>query len=143
MWLGALKDKFNDTRWTMRDSANHLATTNAYSHLHPCMIIDLPTDGHLPQHILQAGIDAIEDPWYQESEPRLNQCEWCRKMTHDTLNCHYIRQCLLCRSWGHNEIDCKIPHCCCRARRICQVGDDHPGYHHTLCRADVKMFGQG
>ncbi len=52
MQLGALKDEFNNTHWTMRDSTNHLATTNAYSHLHPRTIIDLPTDGHLPQHIL-------------------------------------------------------------------------------------------
>ncbi len=111
MWLGALKDKFNNTRWIMHDSANHLATTNTHSRLHPHTIIELPTDRHLPQHILRAGMDAIEDPWYQESEPRLRQCEWCQKTTHDTLDCHFIQQCLLCHSWGHNEIDCKIPHC--------------------------------
>ncbi len=143
MRLGALKDKFNDTRWTMHDSANHLAATNAYSHLHPHTIINLPTDGHLPQHILRAGIEAIEDPWYQESEPRLKHCEWCHKTMHDTLDCHYIRQCLLCCSWGHNKIDCKVPHRHCKMGHICRVGDDHPNYHRTLCRTDVKTFGRG
>ncbi len=62
MWLGALKDEFNDTRWTMHNSANHLTAANAYSCLHPHTIINLPMDRHLPQHILRAGIDAIEDP---------------------------------------------------------------------------------
>ena len=143
MRLGALKDKFNDTCWTMHDSANHLAATNAYSHLHPHTIINLPTDGHLPQHILRAGIEAIEDPWYQESEPRLKHCEWCHKTMHDTLDCHYIRQCLLCCSWGHNKIDCKVPHRHCKMGHICRVGDDHPNYHRTLCHTDVKTFGRG
>jgi len=46
----------------MCDSANHLAAANAHSHLHPHTIIELPTDRHLPQHILRASIDAIEDP---------------------------------------------------------------------------------
>src|SRR6266403_387200 len=127
----------------MHDSANHLAATNTYSHLHPCTIIDLPTDGHLPQHILRASVNTIKDPWYQESEPKLGQCEWCQKMTHDILDCHFIQQCLLCCSWGHNEINCKIPHHRCKARRICRVSDDHSNYHHTLCHADVKTFGQG
>ncbi len=71
MWLGALKDKFNNTHWIMWDSTNHLATTNTHSCLHPCTIIELLMDGHLPQHILRADVDAIEDPWYQESKPRL------------------------------------------------------------------------
>ncbi len=143
MQLGALKDKFNNTHWTMHDSTNHLAAANAYSHLHPHTIINLPTNGHLPQHILQAGVDAIKDPWYQESKPKLEHCEWCHKMTHNTLKCHYIRQCLLCHLWGHNEIDCKIPHRCCKMGHICRVGNDHPNYHRTLCRTDVKTFRWG
>jgi len=62
MQLGMLKDKFNDTHWTMHNSANHLTAANTYSYLHPRTIIDLPMDRHIPQHILRAGIDAIEDP---------------------------------------------------------------------------------
>jgi len=143
MRLGALKDEFNDTRWTMHDSANHLAAANTYSRLHPCTIINLSMDGHLPQHILRAGVEAIEDPWYQESVPRLEHCEWCHKTTHNTLDCHYIKQCFLCRSWGHNKMDCKIPHHHCKMGHIGQVSNDHPNYHHTLCRTDVKTFGRG
>src|SRR6266481_5753924 len=48
MRLGALKDEFNDTHWTMHDSTNHLAAANAHNHLHPHTIVDLPTNGHLP-----------------------------------------------------------------------------------------------
>jgi len=52
MRLGTLKDEFNNTRWIMHNSTNHLAAANAHSCLYPCTIIELPMDRYLPQHIL-------------------------------------------------------------------------------------------